>query len=133
MALVLLGAFYAAMVGAGYLVELIFGAVGLVPTQRSATVMTERISWNYTTWLNIVFLVLAAVLVIQFVRTGGIEMLRMMGGAPDHAHHHDEHSGPGAHSGLTHPPDVTGTMGLGEWTNSPDNAARNGLARRPSQ
>ncbi|MDT7725907.1 MAG: uncharacterized protein QOI21_2483 [Actinomycetota bacterium] len=90
MALVLLGTFYVAMVGAGYLVELIFGVTGLIPTQRSATVMQEGISWNYTTWLNIVFLVVAAVLVVRFVRTGGIAMLRMMGGSPNGSaeHHH---------------------------------------------
>jgi uncharacterized membrane protein YraQ (UPF0718 family) len=83
MTLVLLGTFYAAMVGAGYLVELLFGVTGLIPSQRSATVMTEGISWNYTTWLNIVFLVLAAVLLVRFFRTGGRDMLRMMGGSPD--------------------------------------------------
>jgi uncharacterized membrane protein YraQ (UPF0718 family) len=90
MALVLLGTFYVAMVGAGYLVELIFGVTALIPTQRSATVMQEGISWNYTTWLNIVFLIVAAVLVVRFIRTGGIAMLRMMGGAPDEPaeHHH---------------------------------------------
>src|SRR5262249_6199303 len=73
MTLVILGGFYAAMVGAGYLVELPFGATGLIPTQRAATVTTEQgISWNYTTWLNIVFLILAAVLIVRFARTGGI-------------------------------------------------------------
>jgi uncharacterized membrane protein YraQ (UPF0718 family) len=91
MTLVLLGTFYAAMVGAGYLVELLFGVSGLIPKQRSATVMEEGISWNYTTWLNIAFLALAAVLIVRFVRTGGIGMLRMMGGSPDTPHH--EHPG----------------------------------------
>jgi uncharacterized membrane protein YraQ (UPF0718 family) len=43
----------------------------------------KGISWNYTTWLNIVFLVLAAVLLVRFFRTGGRDMLRMMGGSPD--------------------------------------------------
>jgi uncharacterized membrane protein YraQ (UPF0718 family) len=89
MTLALLGTFYAAMVGAGYLVELLFGVTGLIPAQRTATVMQEGISWNYTTWLNIVFLLLAAALVLRFVRTGGIAMLRMMGGAPDTAADHD--------------------------------------------
>ncbi|MGH3791235.1 MAG: permease [Pseudonocardiaceae bacterium] len=88
MALVLLGTFYAAIVGAGYLVELLFGVAGLIPAQRSATVMTEGISWNYTTWLNIAFLLLAAMLIVRFVRTGGIAMLRMMGGSPDTTHEH---------------------------------------------
>jgi uncharacterized membrane protein YraQ (UPF0718 family) len=95
MTLVILGTFYTAMVGAGYLVELLFGVTGLIPTQRSAKVMTEGITWNYTTWLNIAFLILAAVLVVRFVRTGGIAMLAMMGGSPDTAaeHDHPHHTG----------------------------------------
>ena len=91
MMLTLLGTFYAAMVIAGYLVEIIFGTAGLIPSQRNATVMDDGISWNYTTWLNIVFLALAALLVGRFVITGGIPMLRAMGGSPDtdeHGHHH---------------------------------------------
>jgi uncharacterized membrane protein YraQ (UPF0718 family) len=92
-ALFITGTFFAAMVAAGYLVELIFGGAGLVPTDRSTTVTEAGVSWNYTTWLNIFFLVLSAVLLIRFARTGGIPMLRMMGGAPadgehDHPHHH---------------------------------------------
>jgi hypothetical protein len=39
---------------------------------------------NYTSVLNIAFLVLAAVLVFRFVRTGGVPMLRTMGGGPAH-------------------------------------------------
>ena len=53
--------------------------------------MQAGISWNYTTWLNIVFLVLAAVLVVRFVTSGGIPMLRMMNGSPDDEHEHGEH------------------------------------------
>ena len=82
MTLTLLGTFYAAMVAAGYLIELLFGTTGLIPAQRNATVMEAVISWNYTTWLNIVFLLVAAVLIARFVTTGGIPMARMMGGAP---------------------------------------------------
>jgi hypothetical protein len=48
-------------------------------------------SWNYTTWLNIVFLILAAVLVVRFIRTGGLPMLRMMGGAPGQPEAGDGH------------------------------------------
>ena len=92
MMLTLLGTFYAAMVTAGYIVELLFGAASLIPAQRNATVMEAGISWNYTTWLNIAFLVLAAVLSFRFVKTGGLPMLRSMGGSPDaeddHSHHH---------------------------------------------
>jgi uncharacterized protein len=90
MMLTLLGTFYASMVIAGYLVELIFGVAGLIPSQRNAMVMDAGISWNYTTWLNIAFLGLAAALVVRFVTTGGVPMLRMMGGSPaDDGGHHD--------------------------------------------
>ncbi|OBJ52858.1 permease [Mycobacterium sp. 1423905.2] len=94
MMLTLLGTFYASMVAAGYLVELLFGAAQLIPSQRNAMVMDAGISWNYTTWLNIVFLLVAAVLVTRFFATGGVPMLRMMGGAPDDEH---EHGGHGCH------------------------------------
>ncbi|WP_433199419.1 permease [Nocardia sp. CA-107356] len=100
MMLTLLGTFYAAMVGAGYAVEILFGATILIPTERNAMVMTEGIRWNYTTWLNIAFLILAALLVTIFVRTGGIPMLRMMGGAPDTEHDHDQHDHGSPHAGM---------------------------------
>ncbi|MFF4395045.1 permease [Streptomyces sp. NPDC001480] len=74
--------FYAAMVIAGYVVEFLFGSLGLVPDQADARIPEEGVSWNYTTWLNIAFLLLAAVLVVRFLRTGGPAMLRMMGGSP---------------------------------------------------
>jgi uncharacterized protein len=83
MALFLLGTFYVAMVVAGYAVEVVFGSLGLIPSPASATIPDQGVSWDYTTWLNIVFLLLAAALIVRFVRTGGIAMLRMMGGAPD--------------------------------------------------
>jgi uncharacterized membrane protein YraQ (UPF0718 family) len=77
-ALFLLGVSYAAMVGAAYVVELIFGVTGLVPQHRTAQIVEAHITWNYTTWLNVVFLGLAALLVWRFLKTGGPEMLRMM-------------------------------------------------------
>jgi uncharacterized protein len=80
MALFLLGTFYAAMAGAGYVIELVFGGLGLVPHGTRASLPDQGVSWNYTTWLNIAFLLLAAALVIRFVRTGGLMMLRMMNG-----------------------------------------------------
>lgn len=91
MMLTLLGTFYVAMVAAGYLIELIFGAASLIPSQRNAMVMSAGISWNYTTWLNIVFLVIAALLVARFFTSGGMPMLRMMGGSPDAEHNHGAH------------------------------------------
>ncbi|HWD06801.1 MAG TPA: permease [Amycolatopsis sp.] len=89
--LVLLATFYLAMVAAGYLVELLFGVTGLIPARRTTAVVSEGVSWNYTTWLNIIFLVLAAVLVVRFFRTGGRAMLAMMGGSPDAMPGHGEH------------------------------------------
>src|ERR1039457_1601731 len=90
MMLVLLGIFYATMVIAGYIVEFLFGGLGLIPAHRSARIAEEGIRWNYTTILNIVFLLLAAALLARFFASGGGPMLKMMGGSPA------EHSG---HSG----------------------------------
>ena len=88
-ALLLLGVSYAAMAVAAYIVELIFGVAGLVPQHRSAQIVEAHITWNYTTWLNIVFLGLAALLVWRFLKTGGPEMLRMMNKpVPAEAHQH---------------------------------------------
>jgi hypothetical protein len=83
MAAFLAGTFYVAMVLAGYVVELVFGGLGIIPSQNTAKVPDQGVSWDYTTFLNIAFLLLAAVLVVRFVRTGGVMMLRMMGGSPD--------------------------------------------------
>jgi uncharacterized protein len=91
MALFLLGTFYAAMVAAGYVVELVFGGLGLIPDPARAKIPDQGVSWDYTSWLNIVFLILAAALIFRFVRTGGVAMLRMMGGSPDNHEHTDTH------------------------------------------
>ena len=88
MAAFLLGTFYLAMAVAGYIVEFAFGGLGLIPDQADAKVPMEGIRWNYTTWLNIAFLGFAAVLLVRFLRTGGLSMLRMMGGSPDTGRHH---------------------------------------------
>jgi uncharacterized protein len=85
MMLFILATFYVTMVLAGYAVELIFGAAGLIPTTRNAKVLNPTISWNYTTYLNIVFLAVAVALVWRFFHTGGARMLRMMGGSPERA------------------------------------------------
>ena len=82
--------FFVAMAGAGYLVELLFGAIGLVPTDK-AKVVEPSVTWNYTTYLNMAFLVLAAVLVFRFLRTGGPKMLKMMSGKPTPGSAHPEH------------------------------------------
>jgi len=77
-ALILTAVFYAAMVLAGYAVELIFGALHLVPSQRHALVEMAHISWDYTTFLNIIFGALSVVMLYRFFTTGGPKMLSMM-------------------------------------------------------
>jgi uncharacterized membrane protein YraQ (UPF0718 family) len=78
MSLFLFGTFYLTMAAAGLLVDLVFEALGLVPEIRNAKVVEASITLNYTSVLNVVFLVLAALLVMRFLRTKGPEMLRMM-------------------------------------------------------
>ena len=77
-AALLTAVFYLAMAAAGYVVELVFTLLGLVPHDRHAFVQMASISLNYTTILNIIALVLSALLVLRFLRTGGPKMLRMM-------------------------------------------------------
>jgi uncharacterized protein len=87
MTVFLLATFYAAMVAAALLVEVIFGAFGVVPSARSAHISEASVALNYTTVLNIIFLALAGWLVARFVRTGGMPMLGMMdtpSSAPSH-------------------------------------------------
>jgi uncharacterized protein len=88
MMLTILGVFYATMVAAGYIIEFLFGGLGLIPAERDAKVGAIGIQWNYTAVLNIIFLLLATALVVRFFRSGGVPMLKMMGGGPaDHDHH----------------------------------------------
>jgi uncharacterized protein len=81
--------FYITMAAAGYVVEFLFEALGIIPQNRNIVSITQGIQWNYTTVLNIIFLVVAAVLVIRFIRTGGLPMLKMMG-TPEHDMSHHE-------------------------------------------
>jgi uncharacterized membrane protein YraQ (UPF0718 family) len=84
----LLATFYATMATAGLTVEFAFQGLGLGREQRDAKVEMTSVHWNYTTVLDIVFLLLAAALVWRyFQRGGGLAMLRMMNrGAAEHAH-----------------------------------------------
>jgi len=83
MALIIAGSFYLTMAGAGYVIELAFGILHLVPHDRAAKVAEASVRWNYTSYLNIGFLVVAVVLIVRFIRTGGVPMLKMMNGGPD--------------------------------------------------
>jgi uncharacterized membrane protein YraQ (UPF0718 family) len=106
MMLALLGICYATMVAGGYIIEFLFGGLGLIPAQRTARVAETSITWNYTTILNIIFLLLAAALLVRFFTSGGGPMLKMMGGPAGREHHADpdlQHNAPGA-AQPAHPP-----------------------------
>jgi uncharacterized protein len=90
----LLASFYATMVAAGLTVEFLFQALGIERHARNAKVVLASVSWNYTTFLNIAFLLLAAALLWRYFRRGGgWAMLRMMDQPMAHGHH----AGAGAH------------------------------------
>ena len=93
MSLYLLGVSYLAMALAGFLIQLIFQALGIVPAHFHVSVFESRPTWNYTTFLDLAALGLVAVLGWRFLKTGGPEMLRMMSHAPSDSaaasqHHH---------------------------------------------
>jgi uncharacterized protein len=90
-ALSILATFYVTMAAAGYIIELLFGAFGIIPTNHDVRTITEGIHWNYTSVLNILFLILAALLVVRFLRTVGPAMLRMMNApAQEMTHEHGD-------------------------------------------
>lgn len=80
--------FYAAMALAGYAIEALFALFHLTPHLRNAKVLDAAVSWNYTTFLNIAFLLIAGALVWRFLRTGGPMMLKMMNQKPHEMHSH---------------------------------------------
>jgi uncharacterized membrane protein YraQ (UPF0718 family) len=85
----LFATFYVAMAVAALIVEVIFSGFALVPSEQSARVVEASITWDYTTWLNLAFLILAAFLVWRFLKTGGPAMLSMMNRPANHGHAHD--------------------------------------------
>jgi len=86
MSLYLLAVSYVAMALAGFLIGAAFQFLGLAPTNHHITVFEASPAWNYTTFLDIAFLLLMAVLAWRFVTTGGVEMIRA------HAHRPEEHT-----------------------------------------
>jgi uncharacterized protein len=86
MTLYLLAVSYVAMALAGFLIGGAFQLLGLAPTSHHITVFETQPTWNYTSFLDIAFLVLMAVMAWRFVTTGGIQMLRA------HAHPPEAHA-----------------------------------------
>jgi uncharacterized membrane protein YraQ (UPF0718 family) len=92
MAIYLLGVSYAAMALGGLLIGQLFRVLGIVPAHHAVIALQNGPTLNYTTILNVIFLIVMAVLGWRFLRTGGLEMLRMME-MPADAHAHHDHSG----------------------------------------
>jgi uncharacterized membrane protein YraQ (UPF0718 family)/YHS domain-containing protein len=102
MSLYLLGTSYAAMALAGFLIGGTFQLLGLAPAHHHVAVFETAPSWNYTTFLDLIFLGLMAILGWRFLTTGGPEMVRAMAvpaaqkATRVRAHGHDEaHEGEG--------------------------------------
>ncbi|HEY8738797.1 MAG TPA: permease [Candidatus Dormibacteraeota bacterium] len=99
MSVYLLVVSYVAMAIAGFLIGLAFQVSGLLPAHRHVIVFESSPTLNYTAVLNVVFLGMMGLLAWRFLRTGGLNMLRMMeapaGHSADitssgesHQHHH---------------------------------------------
>jgi uncharacterized membrane protein YraQ (UPF0718 family) len=95
MALYLLLVSYVAMALAGLAIGLLFQAIGFVPSHHQVLALQATPSLNYTTVLNVIALAVMAFLGWRFLRTGGLDMLRMMSAPPakadDHSAHHQHH------------------------------------------
>jgi uncharacterized protein len=63
---------FATMVVAALVVDGIFSAAGLVPSDRPSvdSIVARGVSWNYTTFLNVIFLLVAAWLLALTMRRG---------------------------------------------------------------
>jgi uncharacterized protein len=83
MSLYLLLVSYVAMALAGFLVGGTFQLFGWVPNNHHVAIFETAPTWNYTTVLDIAFLVLMGLMAWRFLTTGGFEMLRSMAPPPE--------------------------------------------------
>ena len=97
MAVFLAATSYAAMVLASLAVEGLFSILHLIPTHRHALVLDPHVTLNYTTVLNIIFLIVSGLLLTRYLKTGGPEMMAMMD-APEIGHCHQGHEDHAQHS-----------------------------------
>lgn len=97
MAVFLAATSYAAMVLASLAVEGLFSILHLIPTHRHALVLDPHVTLNYTTVLNIIFLIVSGLLLTRYLKTGGPEMMAMMD-APEGGHCHQGHEDHAQHS-----------------------------------
>lgn len=80
--------FYLVMVVAALCVEGIFFLLGWLPSGQARSVSAATISFNYSTVLDMAFFIVAAILVVTFLRSGGPRMMRMMAGEGGHQAEH---------------------------------------------
>jgi uncharacterized membrane protein YraQ (UPF0718 family) len=90
MSLFLLVTLYASMVLAAFGIEILFGAMGWIPEARNLSIGDTAFSWNYTTALNVLALILAGWLYARYRRTSGPEMMKGM--ESGESCHHDQKS-----------------------------------------
>ncbi|HEY0492657.1 MAG TPA: permease [Candidatus Dormibacteraeota bacterium] len=97
MSLYLLVVSYVAMALSGFLIGLAFQGLGIAPAHRALIALESSPTLNYTTILDVLFLAVIGLLGWRFLRTGGLDMLRMMempaeseinGGQSSHHHQH---------------------------------------------
>ena len=88
----LLATSYAAMAVSGLLIGWVFTLIGAVPQSRQVSALSSGITWGPDTFLDIALLVISALLLVRFLRTGGLGMLRAMSANPsagaEMVHHH---------------------------------------------
>ena len=67
----IVGIFYLTMVLAGIVVDLLFRALGIVPTgaRPPSAVEHAMIKWNYTSWLDLIAVVVFAVFLFLHLRS----------------------------------------------------------------
>jgi hypothetical protein len=71
------------------LIGLLFKALGIVPAHHPVVALVSAPTLNYTSVLNVIFFGVVALLGWRFLRTGGLEMLRMMEHPAEQRAHHD--------------------------------------------
>lgn len=70
------------------LIVMIFKAtLSLIPQNHHITLFDKGIIFNYTFVLNILFSIVAIILIVRFFQTGGIKMFKMMDVSQGKVHH----------------------------------------------
>ncbi len=80
--------FYITMAAAGYIIEFLFSALHVIPTDRNVALITQGVHWNYTSILNIISLIISAIFIYRFFKTNGTAMLKMMNMSLKQMEHH---------------------------------------------